>query len=86
MDKQEQPLICENCGNDYAKAIKIIVQGKEHVFDCFECAINRLAPRCGHCQTRIIGHGVDYKGEMYCCHHCASHGKVYQPTDDLPLS
>lgn len=62
---------CENCGNDYDKSFQIKMSGKVHVFDSFECAINILAPKCTHCSTRIIGHGVESGGEMFCCAHCA---------------
>jgi hypothetical protein len=24
-----------------------------------------------HCKCRIIGHGVEAKGKMFCCEHCA---------------
>ena len=48
--------ICENCGNDYDKAFRVILGGEEHVFDSFECAIHALAPTCPHCGTRVIGH------------------------------
>ena len=64
---------CENCGNDYDKAFKIVMSGQEHTFDSFECAINILAPNCEHCNTRIIGHGMEAGGKMYCCAHCAEH-------------
>jgi hypothetical protein len=30
-----------------------------------------LAPKCKHCGCRIIGHGVEKSGTMYCCAHCA---------------
>ena len=51
---------CEQCGNDYDKAFRVIdPQGGEHWYDCFECAITALAPVCGHCQTRIVGHGME---------------------------
>jgi hypothetical protein len=30
-----------------------------------------LAPVCAHCECRIIGHGVESNGTMYCCVHCA---------------
>lgn len=62
---------CENCGNDYDKAFQVISGGKEHVFDSFECAINVLAPSCENCGTRILGHGVESSGQMFCCAHCA---------------
>lgn len=66
---------CENCGNDYDKAFQVKLAGQEHVFDSFECAINVLAPTCENCGTRVIGHGVEKSGEIYCCVHCAeAHG------------
>jgi hypothetical protein len=64
---------CENCGNQYDKAFEVIQNGKKHIFDSFECAINVMAPRCWHCQTRIIGHGLEENGRMFCCAHCAAH-------------
>ena len=63
---------CELCGNEYDKAFQISMSGKTHTFDSFECAIQALAPTCGHCGCRIIGHGVEGDGAMYCCAHCAS--------------
>jgi hypothetical protein len=64
---------CENCGNDYDKSFQVTVAGVTHEFDSFECAIEALAPRCAHCSTRIIGHGVEADGAIYCCVHCAKH-------------
>jgi hypothetical protein len=40
-------------------------------FDSFECAIHAMAPKCAHCDCRIIGHGVEANGKMYCCASCA---------------
>jgi hypothetical protein len=67
---------CEQCGNDYDKAFKVVVADKTYTFDSFECAIQLLAPSCAHCSCRIIGHGVESKGSMYCCVHCAEHEGV----------
>ena len=67
---------CEVCGNDYDKSFDVVLQGETHTFDSFECAIQALAPRCDHCQCRIIGHGVESDGAMYCCAHCAEHSGV----------
>lgn len=36
-----------------------------------QCAIAALAPTCEHCSVRIIGHGVETDGSMFCCAHCA---------------
>jgi hypothetical protein len=62
---------CEVCGNAYDKAFQLTVAGATHVFDSFECAIQALAPKCDHCGCRVIGHGVEAGGKMYCCAHCA---------------
>lgn len=65
---------CEICGNEYDKAFEVVVGGESHVFDSFECAIHALAPSCPHCQCRIIGHGVEQDGQIFCCVHCARAG------------
>ena len=62
---------CEVCGNDYDQAFDIISGGKTHVFDSFECAIHALAPACAHCGCKVIGHGVEAGGQIFCCAHCA---------------
>jgi hypothetical protein len=63
---------CEVCGNEYERAFSIrTASGEAHVFDSFECAIQALAPRCAHCDCRVIGHGVEERGTIYCCSHCA---------------
>jgi hypothetical protein len=64
---------CETCGNQYDKAFTVTMNGESHTFDSFECAIQRLAPACEHCECRIIGHGVEANGRIYCCAHCAQH-------------
>jgi hypothetical protein len=72
---------CEVCGNDYDKSFEVTMQGASHVFDSFECAIHALAPRCEHCGCRIVGHGVEASGAIYCCAHCAEQGGVTGLTD-----
>jgi hypothetical protein len=62
---------CEVCGNDYDKLFTVTLNGREHAFDCFECAIHALAPLCRHCGCKIIGHGVEQDNSLYCCAHCA---------------
>jgi len=73
--------VCEVCGNDYDKAMEVLVGGQRHVFDSFECAINALAPRCAHCQCTIIGHGVEHDSDFYCCAHCAHEAGVEEAVD-----
>jgi hypothetical protein len=72
---------CENCGNDYDKSFEVVMAGQRHTFDSFECAIHTLAPRCAHCECRIIGHGVENKGTFYCCVHCAEQAGVHALRD-----
>lgn len=67
---------CEICGNDYDKAFTIAIDDRIHTFDSFECAIQALAPVCGHCGCKVIGHGVEHDGAVYCCASCASHDGV----------
>jgi hypothetical protein len=62
---------CEVCGNNYDKAFQVTLGDATHTYDSFECAIQALAPRCVHCSTRVIGHGVEKDGDVYCCANCA---------------
>jgi hypothetical protein len=62
---------CEVCGNDYDKAFQVTMSGSTHTFDSFECAIHLLAPHCAHCDIRIVGHGLESDGRIFCCNHCA---------------
>jgi len=73
--KAPPPKMCEVCGNEYDKAFEIVIteDGREqrHTFDSFECAIHAIAPQCAHCGCRIVGHGVEAGGVVYCCAACA---------------
>jgi hypothetical protein len=62
---------CHTCGNEYDKSFQVVMAGKTHAFDSFECAISALAPTCAHCRCRVIGHGVEQAGQIFCCAHCA---------------
>jgi len=63
---------CDHCGNDYDKSFQLIAaDGQTRTFDSFECAIHVVAPECAHCGCKIIGHGLEADGIMYCCAHCA---------------
>lgn len=62
---------CDLCGNEYDKAFQVSLRGRTLTFDSFECAIQMLAPVCAHCNCRIIGHGVEQGGRIYCCANCA---------------
>ena len=64
---------CDHCGNDYDKAFQVMMAGKTSTFDSFECAIQAMAPTCEHCGVRIVGHGMEKAGKMFCCAHCAEH-------------
>ena len=62
---------CETCGNTYDKAFTVRMDGDDHVFDSFECAIHALAPTCAACGCRIMGHGVEAGSSIFCGAHCA---------------
>lgn len=63
--------ICEVCGNSYAQAFDVVMDGKSHTFDSFECAIHALAPRCAACDCRVIGHGAQHDDRIFCSAYCA---------------
>jgi hypothetical protein len=68
---------CDVCGNDYDKAFRVTgADGVSHTFDSFECAIHALAPTCEHCGCKIVGHGVESDGRIFCCAHCAEQAGV----------
>jgi hypothetical protein len=64
---------CEVCGNDYDKTMEITRGGETHVFDS--------APACDHCGCRIIGHGIEANGSIFCCAHCATREGVQGARD-----
>ncbi|HYE95054.1 MAG TPA: hypothetical protein VD962_02495 [Rubricoccaceae bacterium] len=69
--------VCATCGNTYDKTFAVTTaDGETFHFDAFECAIEKLAPRCAVCGTRIIGHGLEADGAFYCCDHCAQRAGV----------
>jgi hypothetical protein len=72
---------CEVCGNNYEKSFEVVMNGTTHTYDSFECAIEALAPRCSHCGCRIIGHGVESDGDIYCCASCARESGVTELVD-----
>lgn len=72
---------CDTCGNSYDKAFEIVRDGRSWTFDSFECAISALAPVCVHCRCRIIGHGLEKDGAMFCCAHCAGQSGVKELRD-----
>ena len=72
---------CEFCGNDYDKTFEVTMQGRTHIFDAFECAIQMLAPTCANCGVRIIGHGIEANGTFFCCAHCAEKQGVDEAVD-----
>jgi hypothetical protein len=63
--------VCKSCGNDYDKSFEVRLGGQSYTFDCFECAAHALAPTCANCGLRILGHGVEAQGVMFCSGNCA---------------
>ena len=76
---------CATCGNLYDKAFEVRMNGATHVFDCFECAIQALAPTCDNCGVRIIGHGIETNTAYYCCAHCAEKQGFPQAKDNIDV-
>lgn len=72
---------CDMCGNDYDKTFTLTMGDNTGTFDSFECAIHAMAPTCGHCGCRVLGHGVEADGVVYCCAHCARESGVSEVSD-----
>jgi len=63
--------VCDVCGNTYDRII-VVTRGEQvGMFDSFECAIHAMAPECALCGCRVIGHGVESDGVIFCCANCA---------------
>jgi len=73
--------VCDVCGNDYDKSFQVTIGGQTNTFDSFECAIHAVAPVCEHCGCRVIGHGVESDGRIFCCAHCAAQSGVPELRD-----
>ena len=67
---------CDVCGNEYDKAFTVTIAGRTQTFDSFECAIHALAPTCAHCHCKVVGHGVEHQGRVYCCASCANQAGI----------
>ena len=67
---------CEVCGNEYDKSFTVTMAGRTQTFDSFECAVHALAPSCAHCGCKVVGHGVEQGGKVFCCVHCAKQSGV----------
>lgn len=75
---------CDVCGNESDRTFTIAQSDRTLTFDSFECAIHAMAPECAHCHCRIIGHGVDAGGAVFCCTHCAQHASAGAGTSGAP--
>lgn len=64
---------CYQCGNNYEKSFEVkLSDGSSYQFDCFQCAVTALAPRCDQCDCIMTGPGLEtLSGKFYCCDHCA---------------
>jgi len=68
---------CDVCGNEYDKMFEVRQAGRSYTFDSLECAAQAMAPNCAHCGCRILGHGLEEDGAIFCCAHCArANGKA----------
>src|SRR5438034_1259459 len=74
---------CEVCGNDYYLSFEVVAAGSRHIFDSFECAIHKLAPVCGHCGCKIVGHGIEANRNFFCCANCADQEGARGAVDNI---
>ena len=59
--------------------------GRSATFDSVECAAAQLAPECGHCGCRILGHGIETDEGIFCCAHCARKDTNADVNDRYPV-
>jgi hypothetical protein len=62
---------CEVCGNEHDKVFEIVLAGRRHVFDTFECALHALSAVCEHCRKRTVAQGIEASARVYCSVQCA---------------
>lgn len=77
--------VCATCGNVYHNTFTVTWGEKTATFDSLECAITEMAPACALCGCRILGHGAEANGNLYCCAHCArqaGHSGIADNTDN----
>lgn len=73
---------CDVCDNEYDRTFTVdMPDDRSGTFDSFECAIHAFAPTCAHCGCRVIGHGVEADGTVYCCASCARHAEGAEISD-----
>ena len=72
---------CDTCGNEYDKTFTVHWGEQVGTFDSFECAAHLMAPACHHCGCRILGHGVETDGAIFCCASCARHVGEHELVD-----
>lgn len=72
---------CDTCGNTYDKTFTVQRGDEFGTFDSFECAVHLMAPECKHCGCRILGHGVESDGAIFCCAHCARQSGEHELVD-----
>lgn len=63
---------CEVCGNNQGQCFEVRLGGERHFFDSFECAMQALTPRCGHCGCELTGHAIVLGNTVYCSYECAN--------------
>lgn len=75
---------CDTCGNEYDGAFELTTaDGQRFTFDSIECAAHRVAPTCAHCACRVLGHGLQAGGLVFCCASCARQAGVANARDRL---
>ena len=70
---------CVTCGNTSESIYRVSHQDREYVFDSIECLAAALAPSCEVCGLRILGHGLEISGRLFCCTQCARRVGLNRP-------
>lgn len=63
--------LCDHCGCECIFELEVRLAGQVFHFDCFDCAIDRLAPVCQRCGRKFTEPALQGDaGELYCSLAC----------------
>ena len=64
-----------------------LIVGRDYAVSSYTSAQTGLRPdaeiHCEHCGVRIVGHGLEKDGRMFCCDHCAEGEGVTELRDQV---
>ena len=69
---------CEVCGKSEDRCFEVHLGGERHIFDSFECARNRLMPKCAFCGCLLLGLRLQVEDLLFCSYECAGESRAVE--------